>query len=323
MDNASTVQIVCVPTDAGTHFAGQSKAPEALLEQAHLKEKLENVGFRVLVDNALKNTIHSKTAAWQPSLKHNGARNERATIEVMRAVRGYFNRDKHSKQGVFTLVIGGDCSITPAVLAGLHSWHPPGTRIGLLYFDGDADLSLPLGDNHPDSNSGVLDSMVLTHLAGRAGGLESMKEFGRPDGSPLVTNDNMVLFGFDPLQPITEHWTYLLEHGFKAFTRPTVQRDPVKYAAQALAWLADRVDVVYLHFDVDVIDSGTFPLGNFPHYAGLDFENAFAALRCFLDSPRVQGIVITEINPNNDPDGTMINKVVENIAEGLEKRPRK
>ena len=54
------------------------------------------------------------------------------------------------------LVVGGDCTITLGVVAGF-ARH--GADVGLLYFDGDADLSTPAS-----TGSGVLDSMVVAHL---------------------------------------------------------------------------------------------------------------------------------------------------------------
>lgn len=150
-----------------------------------------------------------------------------------------------------------------------------------------------------------------------------MKAFSRP-AAPLVTPDNVVLFGFDPLQLATEHWVYLLENGFKCFTRPSVQRAPVACAREALQYLEERVDVIVLHFDVDVIDSAAFPLANYPHYAGLGFEEAMSAVETFLGCEKVRGLVITEINPNNDVirsgERSMVERLVGRLVTGLSKR---
>jgi arginase len=113
---------------------------------------------------------------------------------------------------------------------------------------------------------------------------------------------------------------YMLENGFKAFTRPTVRKDPVGTARKALEWLEARVDVIFLHFDVDVIDSGEFPLANFPHYAGLKVDEALNAVKIFLESEKLKGMVLTEVNPNNDPDGSMVHKLVDGIVGGFARR---
>ena len=149
-----------------------------------------------------------------------------------------------------------------------------------------------------------------------------MKAFGHPDGSRFLTPENVGRFGFDPLQPATEHWVYLLENGFKCFTRPTVKTSPVECAEKAVKWLEERVDVIPLHFDVDVIDSGVFPLANYPHYAGLPFEGVMGATNIFLPSEKVRGLVVNEVNPNNDPTGIMVTKLVDGLVGALVARNR-
>ncbi|KAJ5624327.1 hypothetical protein N7510_000636 [Penicillium lagena] len=304
------IVVLEVPTEAGTHWPGQSKAPEAL-KDAGLVQKLQKIGYEVLNFNALDEVEH-----WLPTDILNGVRNEENTIKVMRKVAAAVSSVNSSHE--FLLVLGGDCSIEGGVLSGLNTVHLH-DRIGLLYFDGDADLTLPTDDGI-EGMTGILDSMVITHLTHRDGGLESMKSFSKPDGSPLVTNENIVLFGLDPNQPSAEHWTFLVEGGFKVFSRPTVSKNPTKAAVEALTWLESRVDKIVVHFDLDVIDTGQFPIGNYPHYAGLEFDEAMTALRVFAGSEKVMGLVVTEVNANNDPSGKMLEMLVDGIVNAFSKR---
>jgi arginase family enzyme len=72
---------------------------------------------------------------------------------------------------------------------------------------------------------------------------------------------------------------------------------------------------------VDVIDTGEFPLANFPHYAGLQFEQAAEALKIFLaEADGLLGLTLTEVNPNNDPSGDMVTRVVDTSINGLHRR---
>ena len=64
-----------------------------------------------------------------------------------------------ARDGSLVLVLGGDCTITLGVLAGLQRVEPDA---GLVYFDGDADLSMP------GAGSGILDAMGIAHLLGLA-----------------------------------------------------------------------------------------------------------------------------------------------------------
>jgi arginase len=79
-------------------------------------------------------------------------------------------------RNTIVMVIGGDCRITPPVLSALSD--SGSKRVGMIYFDGDVDLSLPAsGDRPPDSDACVLDSMVLSHLTKREGCLPSIRDF--------------------------------------------------------------------------------------------------------------------------------------------------
>jgi arginase len=257
---------------------------------------------------------------YSPQPLINGIRNENAVLKVMESVKATISSLDDS---TLPLIIGGDCSITPAFLSAL--CNKQDKRIGILYFDGDVDLSLPANSHEPtDSDTCVLDSMVVSHLIQRPGSLASMQTFSRLNSKgeafPLVNKENIVLFGFDPLQPKPQHWLYLLEHGFKAFGAPTVQKDPKAVAKEAITWLEDRCDGVFVHFDVDVISSAEFPLGNYPHYAGLAFEEAIAALEVFVKSEKLVGLVVTEINPGNDGTGEMVERLVDGVVGAFKGR---
>lgn len=303
--------VVDVPTEAGTHWPGQTKAPQALRD-AGLVNKLKSIGYTVSSLRALDGPQH-----WRPTELLNGVRDEENTLKVMKQVAGVLERD--ASKGI-QLILGGDCSITPGILAGVNKAYR-GERIGLVYFDGDADLTLP-SEGGAGGHTGILDSMVLTHLTQRPGGLQSMRNFCKSDGSPLVTNENIVLFGFDPAQLLAEHWTFLAESQFKIITRPTVSEEPRARAEEALRWLESRVDKVLIHFDVDVIDSGMFPLANYPHYEGLRFREAMDVMEVLVQSRKLAGLVITEVNPNNDPYGLMVKALVDGLVKAFEARHR-
>jgi arginase len=78
-------------------------------------------------------------------------------------------------------VLGGDCTITLGVVAGLLRRQPD---LGLIYFDGDADLTTP-----ETTRSGIFDSMGVSHLIG--GGAPELAHVGPP--FPLLSQDRIVL----------------------------------------------------------------------------------------------------------------------------------
>src|SRR4030095_2924530 len=87
--------------------------------------------------------------------------------------------------GRVPLVLGGDCSISLGVIAGLIRHH---SRLGLLYFDGDVDLNTP-----ETTASGIFDGMVIAHVLGR--GARELAGIG--PRRPLLSEEDVVLFGYD------------------------------------------------------------------------------------------------------------------------------
>jgi arginase family enzyme len=166
--------------------------------------------------------------------------------------------------------------------------------------------------------------MTLTHLTLRNGALESMKAFSRPDKSAVVDGNNIVLFGLNSASPANkrDHLGYLFNENFRVITSHAVAEAPEARAAEALKWLEERVDYILVHFDVDVIDPGEYPLGNVPNWTGVGFDEIMTALKLFLKSPKAVGLIIAEVNPDHDPGLRMTGRLVHEIVQGFSGRMR-
>jgi arginase len=293
-----------VPTSAGTHGPGQEKAPGAL-RRAGLLRGLEAAGIEARDEGDLPVAMYQAAAA-DPR-----QRNLDAVVEV--AGRVADRVQEVLGRGLAPLVVGGDCTITLGVVAGF-ARH--GDDLGLLYFDGDADLSIPA-----TTSSGVLDSMVVAHLLGE--GAPALARLG--PRSPLLPADRLVLFGFDDPDDLGEAQQALLaRHGPTAWPASRIRAaagGPRAAAAAALGDLEARAGTVVVHFDVDAVDTGDLPLANFPHFnQGLTLADAVACLEVFCGSAKLGGVVVTEVNPDHDPDGTQLGRLVDGLAAALARR---
>jgi len=94
-----------------------------------------------------------------------------------------------------------------------------------------------------------------------------------------------------------------------------VRADPAGEAQRARAYLGRRSDSYLVHFDVDVLHTGLFPLGNFPHFAGLTLDEVSVCLNEFAGGERFGGLVITEVNPDHDPSGQLLRTLAARVVE--------
>jgi len=286
------VSVLGVPTSAGSHNAGQERAPAAW-RAAGLIDALRAAGLDVEDRGDLP------AAPYRPVEPADGLRDTDRVVEVARRVAAEVAAILGA--GRLPLVLGGDCTITLGALDGFGEG-------GLVYFDGDADLTTP-----ERSGSAVADTMGMTHMLG--GGSPRLARLG--SRYPLLRPGQVVLFGFDPAELDTGEWTELVSRHLYAAPAPAVRADPAGQARAALAYLDRRVGSYLVHLDVDVLHTGMFPLANFPHFAGLTLDQVADCLNEFTSGEKFGGLVITEVNPDHDPGGQVLARLVATVAEAL------
>ena len=286
------VSVLGVPTSAGSHNAGQEKAPAAW-RAAGLIDALRGAGLDVEDRGDLP------AAPYRPVEPADGLRDTDRVVEVARRVAAEGAAIRGAAR--LPLVLGGDCTITLGALEGFGEG-------GLVYFDGDADLTTP-----ERSGSAVADTMGMTHMLG--GGSPRLARLGAR--YPLLRPGQVVLFGFDPAELDTGEWTELTSRHLYAAPAPAVRADPAGEARRALAYLERRAGSYLVHLDVDVLHTGMFPLANFPHFAGLTLDEAGACLDVFAGGERFGGLVITEVNPGNDPSGELLRTLAARVTRAL------
>ena len=178
------VSVLGVPTSAGSHNPGQEKAPAAW-RAAGLIGALRAAGLDVEDRGDLPAT------PYRPVEPDGGLRDADRVVEVAQRVAAEVAAIRAA--GRLPLVLGGDCTITLGALDGFGEG-------GLVYFDGDADLTTP-----ERSDSAVADTMGMTHMLG--GGSPRLARLG--SRYPLLRPGQVVLFGFDPAELDTGEWTEL------------------------------------------------------------------------------------------------------------------
>ncbi|GAA2581427.1 arginase family protein [Actinomadura fulvescens] len=298
---ARSVALLGVPSSAGTHGPGEEKAPAAL-RAAGLAERLAAAGVTVTDHGDLPASV------FRPDPARRTAQNAEQVAAVARSVRDALLPLLDGPE--LPVLIGGDCTITIGAVAALTARWPDA---GLLYFDGDLDLSTP-----ETTMSGVLDTMVLSHLLGD--GIDELRDLG--PRVPLLPAERIVAFGHEPRELNDAGRERLARYGLR--TTPcgelagAKEDEAADRARREWEWLRGTAGPVLLHFDVDVIDSTDLPLANFPHFnEGLAEPIAMRCLREFCARPGLAALVVTEINPDRDPDGTLLDRFVDGLVAAL------
>jgi arginase len=288
--------LIGVPSSAGAHGPGQEKAPAAL-RQAGLLGALRETGLEVEDLGDLPATRFAPDPANRK--RQSVLRVIRVVRQVADAVSGAVERD------LLPLVLGGDCTVTLGVVAGLLRRQ---RDLGLMYFDGDADLTTP-----ETTHSGIFDSMGMAHLIGE--GAPELAHVG--PRFPLLPQDRIVLFGFQPYEIEPAEARLLETSAMLRYPVTSLGDRPVDLAREALARLEERAPAIAVHFDVDVMDSAEIPLANWPHYDALSFGDAMHCLSVFVGTPKLAALVVTEINPDHDPDGLLVRQFIDAFADAL------
>jgi len=295
---APAVTVIGAATSAGSHHAGQEHAPAAL-RAAGFVTRLTDAGLDV---TDLGDVV---TATFTPDAVTATARRLPDVVRVAGVVADAV--EAALAAGRLPVVLGGDCTISLGVMAGVLRRHP---GAGLLYVDGDADLATPA-----TSSSGVLDAMGAAHLLGLAD--NALARLG--PRFPMLPDQRLVQFGYDETDPDANQADWARERpDLVRFSGPEVRADPAGCAARALAAITAAADGVVVHFDVDTIDSRDLPLANFPHYhLGIPLAVAGQLLPRFFAQPGLRAAVFTEVNPSYEPSGASLGRYVATVAGAL------
>ena len=304
--------LIGVPSSAGAHGPGQEKAPSAL-RKAGLLGALREAGLDV------EDLGDLPVARFTPDGANRKRQSQSRVVKVARLVAESVGRAVERE--LVPLVLGGDCTITLGVVAGLLRHQPD---LGLIYFDGDADLTTP-----ETTRSGIFDSMGMSHLIGK--GDPELAHIGAR--FPLLPQDRIILFGFHPYEIEPDEARLLETSTMVQYPVTSLKRSsgteaplawgdapgerPVEVAAEARARLEERARAIAVHFDVDVMDSAEIPLADWPHYDALSFGDAMRCLSVFVGSPKLAALVVTEINPDHDPDGLLVRQFIDAFADAM------
>jgi arginase len=284
------IAIIGAPTSAAALAPGHERAPAAL-RAAGIVDRLRGAGFEVT------DMGDCKTQISQPDPDHPRARNIPPLVAELNELRPHV--EVAVKSGALPLILGGDCSIVLATVAGARRYY---RHVGLIYVDRDADLNVPA-----TTPSGNVDGMVVSHLIGR-GAPELIRFWGEP---PLVREPDIVLFGVDRLDAPEK--IALDRSPIRRYLGDDIRRTGVTAAAEsAVARMQGGQHEFVLHLDVDAISNSDFSAATYgAGDGGMSLADVQKAMAIFAARPNMVALDVSTYNPTLDPDGSAAKVLVE------------
>jgi len=168
------------------------------------------------------------------------------------------------------VILAGNCNSCLGTLAAFDQ--PP----GIVWFDAHGDFNTP-----ETTVSGALEGMSLAIATGHC----HPELMAKP-----VPEENVLLAAtrdFDALEEVRLRASKIQIVSLDAF-------------GDALGCLAARVENIYLHLDLDVLDPQISPGVNFSAPGGISAEQLFEAVRRVAATGKLAAAAITNFNPARD-----------------------
>jgi len=209
-----------------------------------------------------------------------------------------FARTKASRQERL-LVLGGECSETVGVMAGLAEAN--GGKPGMLWLDAHGDFNVP-----ETSPTGYIGGMCLALACGMAPGLD----LGIGQTPPPLAGERLVHVGSRALDP--PEVVAFNSSPAKLFTAQQVKKmGAADVAEEAARHLDNRSDWIACHLDVDVVDPELIPAVNYPTPGGLTIEETSIVIRRLLGTGKTRVLEVVAYNPTKDRGSTSANRIIE------------
>ena len=209
------------------------------------------------------------------------------------------------QDGLITVGLEANCNDLLGMLSGLkYDSDGNARRVGLVFIDAHGDFNTP-----ETTLSGMLGGMPVAVAAGHA--LHNIR-MTTGLAEPLPMSD-IVWGGVRDLDPLEAD--RFAAHEVQQFSVQDIRELSSKLREQ-MDELADRVDVVYVHIDMDVLDPSEVPGHDLAVADGPSSEDLAAALALMFRNPKTVALGIASTPSFNlDPDGVSRQAAL-NLIEG-------
>ena len=271
------VGIFGVPVDLGASRRGTDMGPSAL-RYAKLHETLHKIGYEVIDHGNLHVPIPEGRSVGNPKMKF-----AKEIIDICEQLADQVSDIVTERQ--IPLILGGDHSLTMGSIAGIA---PHYKQVGLLWIDAHCDFNTPA-----TTPSGNVHGMSLAASTGCGDdSLKMIKGF-----SPKVLPEHAVIVGARQIDHLEKET--LFQCGVHVFTMREIDEQGIANVMRQAIDLASAGgnQLLYLSFDLDVVDPMFAPGVGTPVPGGLTYREAHLAMELLYDSKLLCGLEMMEVNP--------------------------
>ena len=197
------------------------------------------------------------------------------------------------QDGSITIGLEANCNDLLGMLSGLkYDAEGNARRVGLIFIDAHGDFNTP-----ETTLSGMLGGMPVAVAAGHA-----LHNIRKTTGlaEPLPMSD-IVWGGVRDLDPLEVD--RFAEYEAQQFSVQDIRELSANLKEQ-MNDLADRVDVIYVHIDMDVLDAAEVPGHDLAVADGPSSKDLAAAIALMFENPKTVALGIASTPSFNlDPDG--------------------
>ena len=230
---------------------------------------------------------------------------ERVTEEVAKTL----------ENNSFPIILAGDHSTAAGTISGIRKAYPK-SKLGVIWVDAHADLhspyTTPSGNLHGMSMAIVLDEDNLDSKVNKPD-QETLNYWFQLKNvaniAPKITYKDVVYIGVRDVE-IQEEFL-LKRHRVKNFTIADIRKRSVERIAIDAIQTLDHCDLIYVSFDVDVLDSAISKGTGTPVSNGLTEREAGNLLSRLLTSDKVCCFEMVEINQTLDKENLMAENAFE------------
>lgn len=300
---SKTVEIIGFPMDLGSGRRGVDMGPSAL-RIAHLSEKLEALGYKVLDQGDISIQIIEKQKVGNTKLKY--------LKEILKTNEVLAKRvNKILDNNNFPLILGGDHSMAIGTIAGIaNHCKKNNKRLGVIWIDAHADMNTP--ETTPSGNIHGMPLAIALGLGDER--LTNLFSF-----SPKVDPKNVVIIGARSIDLFERN--NIQDLNVQVYTMTDVDKIGIhRIISRVLKQFKSNVDHIHVSFDVDSVEPTVVPGVGTPVPGGLSYREAHLLMETIADCGCMSSLEITEVNPILDNKNSTAEFTVELVASSMGQR---